>query len=177
MVDWPQIVKEHGPLVWQAAYRILRQEADAADCFQNTFVAVLEVSRRQTIRHWPALLKRVATMQALNRLAQRGREKRRAQPLEADGDTSREATPEQSAHQSELSERLEAALAEIGPREANVFWLACLEGWSYQEIAEELKISTNHVGVLLHRARTELRSRLRSFDPSNKHEPTPGTPS
>lgn len=86
MVDWPQIVKDHGPLVWQAVYRIVRQEADAADCFQNTFIAVLDLSRRQTIRYWPALLKRVATMQALNRLAQRGREARRAQPLAADFD-------------------------------------------------------------------------------------------
>lgn len=173
MVDWPQIVKDHGPLVWQAVYRIVRQEADAADCFQNTFLAVWDVSRRQTIRHWPALLKRVATMQALNRLAQRGREARRARPLVADFEASREAAPEEAARISELSERLEAALTEIVPQEAQVFWLACLEGWSYQEIADELNISANHVGVLLHRARAELRKRLRPFDPSNKSEPAP----
>ena len=39
MTDWSQIVQEHGPLVWRTAYRLLNHEADAADCFQRTFVS------------------------------------------------------------------------------------------------------------------------------------------
>jgi len=31
--DWQLIVNEQGPLVWQTAYRLLGNEADAADCF------------------------------------------------------------------------------------------------------------------------------------------------
>jgi RNA polymerase sigma-70 factor (ECF subfamily) len=41
-----------------------------------------------------------------------------------------------------------------------VFVLACLEGASYQEIAEQLGLTVNHVGVLLNRARASLRDRL-----------------
>jgi hypothetical protein len=38
MTDWSQVVQEHGPLVWRTAYRLLGNEADAADCFQRAFV-------------------------------------------------------------------------------------------------------------------------------------------
>ena len=173
MVDWPQVVKDHGPLVWQTVYRIVRRDADAADCFQNTFVAALGVSHRETVRHWPALLKRIATAQALNRLGQRQREADRNNPLVLDCGISRDAAPEQSARASELAEQLELALAELDSRGAQVFWLACMEGWSYQDIAAELKISVNHVGVLLNRARAELRNRLHAFNPANNTEHQP----
>ncbi|HJT77746.1 MAG TPA: sigma-70 family RNA polymerase sigma factor, partial [Gemmataceae bacterium] len=111
MVPWSEVVQQHGPLVWQTVYQLVRREADAADCFQNTFLAALELSRRQTIRHWPALLKRVATTQALNRLRQRLRETRRVRPLGDEPGTSREAPPEQAARAAELSDRLALALA------------------------------------------------------------------
>jgi RNA polymerase sigma-70 factor (ECF subfamily) len=174
MVPWSEVVKQHGPLVWQTVYRLVRREADAADCFQNTFLAALELSRRQTIRHWPALLKHVATVQALNRLGQRAREERRLRPLGDEPGTSREVPPEQAAGTAELSERLALALAELEPRQAEVFALACLEGWSYQEIAAELNLTVNHVGVLLNRARAALRDRLRAFDPHRQREAAAG---
>ncbi len=174
MVPWAQIVKQHGPLVWQTVYRFVRREEDAADCFQNTFLAALELSRRQAVRHWPALLKRVATMQALNRLGQRLREARRLRPLGDDPGASREAPPEQAARVSELSEQLVLVLAELEPRQAEVFTLACLDGWSYQEIAAELRITVNHVGVLLNRARAALRDRLRAFGPHDQREAPAG---
>jgi RNA polymerase sigma factor (sigma-70 family) len=173
MVDWPAVVKQHGPLVWQTVYRLVGNEADAADCFQNTFVAALDLTRQETVRHWPALLKRLAAMQALNRLRRRGWEARRARPL-ADQQTSREATPEQAARTAELSGQLLLALAELEPRQAQVFWLACLEGWSYQDVATELQITVNYVGVLMNRARAELRDRLHAFDPANQREPAAG---
>ena len=51
MVDWSQIVEQHGPLVWTTVYRLLRHDADAADCFQRTFLSALLLSRTQTIRN------------------------------------------------------------------------------------------------------------------------------
>ena len=42
MTDWEHVVRTHGPLVWQTAWRLLGQEADAADCFQETFVSAME---------------------------------------------------------------------------------------------------------------------------------------
>jgi RNA polymerase sigma-70 factor (ECF subfamily) len=174
MADWSEIVKQHGGLVWQTAYRLLRHDADAADCFQNTFLAALELSRREAVRHWPALLKRLATRQALNRLRQRRWEEHRARPLAGDGGPSHGVTPEQTARASELAEGLLLALADLEPRQAEVFWLGCLDGRSYQEIAEELGITVNHVGVLMNRARAALRERLRGFDPARPPQPASG---
>lgn len=174
MIPWSAIVQQHGPLVWQTVYRIVRREEDAADCFQNTFLAALELSRWQAVRHWPALLKRVATMQALNRLGQRLREARRLRPLGDAPGPSRELLPEQAARAAELSEQLVLALTELEPRQAEVFTLACLDGWSYQEIAAELRLTVNHVGVLLNRARAALRDRLRAFDSHDQREAPAG---
>jgi RNA polymerase sigma-70 factor (ECF subfamily) len=55
---------------------------------------------------------------------------------------------------------LREALARLPARQAEVFCLHCLEGWSYHDIARELGASVDSVGVLLHRARKHLRALL-----------------
>ena len=35
VTDWRQVVWQHGHIVWQMAYRLLGNHADAPDCFQN----------------------------------------------------------------------------------------------------------------------------------------------
>jgi RNA polymerase sigma-70 factor (ECF subfamily) len=64
----------------------------------------------------------------------------------------------------ELTERLRSALADLPPQQAQVFCLARLEGWSYQEIAEQLSVSADVVGVWIHRAQTRLREKLASMN-------------
>jgi DNA-directed RNA polymerase specialized sigma24 family protein len=44
--------------------------------------------------------------------------------------------------------------------------LARLDGLDYEEIAAELQVTVNHVGVLLNRARSALRERLEPHRPS-----------
>jgi RNA polymerase sigma factor (sigma-70 family) len=56
-------------------------------------------------------------------------------------------------------------LADLDPRQGEVFCLASLEGFTYDEIAAQLRITVNHVGVLLNRARTFLRGRLAAHQP------------
>ena len=67
MTDWQSIVQEYRNLVWQTAYRVLGNETDAADCFQEAFISALEVDRRERVRNWAALLRRLATTRALDR--------------------------------------------------------------------------------------------------------------
>lgn len=68
MIDWQIIIKEHGPVVWQTAYRLLGNHADAADCFQETFVSALEFCQHQRVRNFSALLARLATTRAIDQL-------------------------------------------------------------------------------------------------------------
>jgi RNA polymerase sigma-70 factor (ECF subfamily) len=166
MTDWSQIVAEHGPIVWKTARRLLSHEADAADCFQRTFLAAVEFARLQRVRHWPALLRRLATSRALEQLRVRIRERGRQAGFDCEPLVDRTSLdPLEIAQTSELAERLRVALAEIDPRQAQVFCLTQLEGLSYDDVADELALTVNHVGVLLNRARSTLKERLAAFAP------------
>ncbi len=174
MTDWSRVVREHGPIVWRTAYRILNNEADAADCFQNTFVSAFRLSLKDTISNWPGLLKRLATARALDYLRRRCRESSRFTTLvEIDDAVQAGGEPSREAETAELAERLREALADLDARQAEVFCLHSLEGFDYRQIAERLGVTVNYVGVLLSRARRRLRESLRSFAPSpvSKRDP------
>jgi RNA polymerase sigma factor (sigma-70 family) len=165
MTDWSSIVREHGPLVWRTAFRLLNREADAADCFQQTFLAAVEFAERQPVRDWPALLRRLSTARAIEQLRLRYRSAARNAPLtDAEADPS---APDPLAHAAggELADRLRESLAAIDPRQAAAFCLTALDGLSNAEAAEAMGVSANHVGVLVYRARQALRGRLTGFDP------------
>jgi RNA polymerase sigma-70 factor (ECF subfamily) len=159
MPDWPEILKADGPAVWRTAYRLLGNRADADDCLQEAFLAALEISRRQEVRHWRGLLQHLAAARALDRLRQRGRGPRGG-TADWDTDPGRAPPPPQGAEDNELAEALRAALGRLAATQAQAFWLHCVEGYSYDEVARHLKISTDAVGVHLHRARRQLRRLL-----------------
>jgi RNA polymerase sigma-70 factor (ECF subfamily) len=170
MTDWNAVVREHGPLVWRVAYRLLGNEADAADCFQRVFMSALASSLPAGIRDWSALLRRVAAARALEQLRERYRRAARAGPLPGSPQADDRADdPLDVAAGKELAGRLREALARIDPRQAEVFCLASLESWSYPEISAQLGVTANHVGVLLNRARSALRDELRAFDPARRN--------
>lgn len=172
MTDWDAVVRDYGPVVWRTACRLLTNEADAADCFQRTFVSAVELEATQPIRNWPAALKRIATARALEQLRGRYRELRRAGafPDDPPADPSL-PDPIDLAAGGELAAALRVALSVIEPAQAEVFCLVCLEELSYPDAAAVLGVTANHAGVLLHRARAALRGRLRAFDPNREHTP------
>jgi RNA polymerase sigma-70 factor (ECF subfamily) len=157
MPNWQEIVDREGKAVWQAVYRILGNRADADECFQEAFLAAWEVSRRGPVQNWRGLLLRLAAARAVDRLRQRHRRTARQQTADWDSVAGCEPSPSQTALDAELSEQLRAALARLPAKQAEVFCLHCLEGWSYREVADHLAISVDAVGVLLHRARRQLR--------------------
>ena len=159
--DWQIIVNEHGPVVWQTIYRLLGNHADAADCFQETFLAAFELAHRQPVRNFPGLLVRLATTRAIDRLRQRGRQRQHS----ADGGTCAqtgrgEPDPLGQVQAQELVGQLREAMGRLPPQEANVFCLRYLNDMSYRQIAREMKIGINAVGVALYRARARLREIL-----------------
>ncbi len=169
MTDWKEVVELHGPVVWQTAYRLLDDHADASDCFQLVFQDAVQVARRESVREWPALLRRMATARALDLLRDRYRRRLRSKPLDAATDATADSPlPEQQAEAAELSDHLRLALTRLPPRQAEAFFLRCIEGMSYEEISERLEVEVNHVGVLLNRARKRLRQLLDRFvNPGN----------
>jgi RNA polymerase sigma-70 factor (ECF subfamily) len=163
--DWQAIVAEHGPAVWRTARRLLGNNSDAADCFQDAFLAAFEVAQRQHVRNVAGLLVRLATTRAIDRLRQeRRRDRRQAHADERPIRLSAAADPAGQAQTRDLAEQLRRAISKLPPHEAKAFALRYLEDMSYREIAEELGIRTNAAGVLLHRAKDRLRAMLTSAD-------------
>jgi RNA polymerase sigma-70 factor (ECF subfamily) len=165
------IVTEHGPLVWRTAYRLLANHADTADCFQETFLAALEVSRRQPVRNVPGLLVRLATTHAIDRLRQRVRQERGQAGCGDYHETCTGCDPAGEAQAQELVGRLREAIGRLPAQEANVFCLRYLNEMSYRQIARELSIGVNAVGVALYRAKARLREALSAaqMDPDEVH--------
>ena len=161
MIDWQTIIEEHGPAVWQTAYRLLGNRADAADCFQDTFVSALQFCRRRRVRNFPALLTRLATARAIDQLRSRFRRANISSDL-MDSSPSRNPGPVQAAQQRELTDGLRESLSKLPPREAQAFCLRCLNDMSYQQIAQDLGVTANAAGVLLHRARARLKEYFES---------------
>jgi RNA polymerase sigma factor (sigma-70 family) len=158
VIDWQLIIEEHGSVVWKTAYRLLGNEADAADCFQETFVSALEFCRRQQVRNFSALLTRLATARAIDQLRRRFR-RSRCETVPADWTTlpSTNPCPVQQAQHKELTDGLRKSLSKLPHQEAQAFCLRYLNDMSYRQIANELGIKANAAGVLLHRARAKLR--------------------
>ena len=168
MTDWETILQEQRDSVWQTAYRLLGNSADAADCLQETFVSALHVSRRQRVRNWPALLQRLATTRALDQLRRRARRSRQRVDMADWAEVADPAAgPARDAQTREQAAQLRRALADLSAQQAEVFCLRFINDMSYREIARELGIKINAVGVLLHRARATLRERL-AFAPAEE---------
>ena len=165
MLDWDRLLEQHGPMVWRTSYRLLGSAEDAQDCLQDTFLSALKLSRREPVKNWPGLLRRLATSRALDRLRRRVR-RQESQTTQVDVSTLPRiaaADPVQAAEAEELASRLREALGQLPPRQAEVFVLRFLEEMKYREIAEVLGLDTNAVSALLHDARARLRAALDGY--------------
>jgi RNA polymerase sigma-70 factor (ECF subfamily) len=154
--DWPRIVREHGPLVFGTAWRILGHLADTEDVVQEVFLQAFVLQQTQTIRHWAGWLRRLAACRALDRLRQR-------RPFVSLDELTLSDTgdaPEAAAMEGELRDRLRQAVAELPPREAEVFCLRYFEELTYEQIAGLLGIHRGAVAAALHKARCKLEASL-----------------
>jgi RNA polymerase sigma-70 factor, ECF subfamily len=163
-----EIVRRHGPMVWRTVCRLaggLGREADAADCFQEVFVAALEAARRGRergeVRNWEAMLRRIATVKALDMLRRRiGERGRFAGDAAVEDIHAKAALPNEALERAELAGELRAALTRLPAEQAEAFCLRHVEGMSYEEIGAQTGMTPNAAGVLIHRAKERLRELL-----------------
>lgn len=158
--DWLSgLVEQHARMVFATAYRILGRADEAEDVLQDVFIKVLGVGNGQppdAVRDWGAYLRTAASRTAINRLRQRQRWRvgipaSRTEPV---------AESKDRTVQERHAALLEQAVGQLPGRDAEVFSLRYLEEFSYEQIADQMNLSTNQVGVILHRARKRLRKIL-----------------
>jgi len=152
VTDWDRIVREHGPLVYRTAWRILGHVADVEDVVQDVFLQIHQIHQVRPVRHWVGLLRRLAACRALDRL----RSRKNTVPIHEVSLPSPHRGPEEEMVEQELRERLRALLAELPGREAEVFCMRYFEDLTYEQIAEALNIRCGAVASALHRARARL---------------------
>jgi RNA polymerase sigma-70 factor, ECF subfamily len=161
MTDWEAVVGQHVELVRRTVYRLVRNDADAWDCVQGTFLEAVKIDRREPVRDWPALLRHLATARSLDLLRVRSRQRCRCSAeAELAQVVSRESSPSGRAEASELADRLRAAVGQLPCRQAQVFCLSCFEQMTSEEIAKRLGISPTAARMLLSRARRRLQRLL-----------------
>ena len=162
MSSWSLTIEEHGSRVWSIVYRIVGNQADASDCFQEVFLCAVKASRKRKIRNMGAFLSLLATQRAIDWIRKKNRTIHAiTTSMDCEVLESSNPTPLQTAESVELSNQLRFALSKIKPLEAQVFCLRVLNELSYRHIADQMNIDENYVGVLVNRARSKLQNILK----------------
>jgi len=135
-----QLYDRHSGLMYSAAMRILGRVPDAEEALQEAWVQAWNRAdsydpARGAVAAWLLTLVR---SRAIDRLRSRGSRQRTEQALAAQ--PVREAVDEVPANavQRQLQERVNAALAALGPQQRQVLELAYFGGLSQSEIAAQL---------------------------------------
>jgi RNA polymerase sigma-70 factor (ECF subfamily) len=172
--EWGEVVREHGNSVWRLIVRVLGEDGhDAADCFQQAFIELMARHKRlKDIREAGPLLRRIATVRAIDAVRRRIRQRGRSQELQATRIASHARfEPGAQADAVELLDDLRIALAGLPESQAAAFVLTQIEEMPRDQAARALGVTVNHLGVLLHRACAALRERLASHRPVRKERP------
>jgi RNA polymerase sigma factor (sigma-70 family) len=161
MVDWQDILTEHRTRLWRAVYRVLGHYDDALECCQEALLDAHELALKETVTEWGALLTTLGTRRAIDRL--RSRLSRRQFEVSL-GNVPEPVVniggPVQSAEAAELLEDVRRLVAALPHKQAEAFWLVCIEGVSSDEVAHRLGITPNETRVLVHRARARVAQSL-----------------
>lgn len=151
--EFQDLYQRYSEIVYRTALRVTGSPADAEDVLQTVFMRVLN-SQLLVQPAWSPdrYFRRAATNASIDVI------RRRASQAEAPIDegymrTDRETPPF-------LKERLRRALATLAPRDAELFVLCYLEGFTYDELAGLFGMERGTVGSRLHRLRAMLQKEL-----------------
>ncbi|HEY8296629.1 MAG TPA: sigma-70 family RNA polymerase sigma factor [Candidatus Baltobacteraceae bacterium] len=159
-------IEQYGKAVYNFAYRLTRNEADARDLTQDAFIRVYRAWRSfQPGTSFLSWVYRIVTNLYRDELR---RKKGRYQeeipednaPQEYGGERPLAVSPIEELVEGQLSEPLARSLEALSPDQRQVVTLADIEEYSYQEIAEIMGCSIGTVRSRLHRARALLRRLL-----------------
>jgi RNA polymerase sigma-70 factor (ECF subfamily) len=162
------LMRRYNQRLYRVARAILRDDAEAEDVMQDTYVRayqhLADFEGRAMFSTW---LTRIAVHEALAR----SRRRSRFQSLDASEEftggvmeslASAGRDPEQVAYDRELEHVLEQAILKLSEDYRLVLMLRDVEGMTTEEAAECLELTSENVKVRLHRARAALRKELYS---------------
>jgi len=172
LAHYEAIVQRYARHVYNIAYRMAGNEADARDLVQEAFLRVYRALRRvepdAPLERW---LYRIVSNLHIDLLRKRPRT--RVESLDAPVETARgevsreiadlESSPEAILDREQLDAAIQRALGTLPQELRLVVVLSDIEGLAYEEIAAMLRIPLGTVKSRLHRARQALQQRLRPY--------------
>lgn len=179
LAAFEELIHRHQPRVFRLLMRMLGSREEAEDVAQETFLSLHRHGHK--FRHdarFSTFIYRVAANAALNRRRTLGRKNARIRELQvrnAAGDDlpTSPRDPESAVSGSETQRRVQDALLQLPPDLRMATVLYDIEGLSYKEIATALNIPEGTVKSRIHRARSALRDRLKSFVAAQTEGDTP----
>jgi len=163
------LVRRHERRVFSLVYRMLGNRQEAEDVAQEAFLALHRHGHRfRGDARFSTFVYRVAANAALNRRRSLGRRRAREEALAQRQDAGQDLPstprdPEDAASGVEVQARVQAALLGLPNDLRMAVVLYDIEGQSYGEIAQELRIPEGTVKSRIHRARNALRDRLKAL--------------
>lgn len=158
-----ELVRRHQNEVYTVALRMVADRHLAYDVAQDAFVrAWRAIGRFRGDAQFSTWIHRVTVNTALTHRDRRSRT--RADSLEEDfrEPEAEGLSPERAAESAEIRPHLEAALVALPDTLRAVVVLKDVYDWTHADIAGELGITVTAAKVRLHRARSRLRSALRT---------------
>jgi len=163
------LIDEHFKKIYNIAYRLSGNEADASDMTQEVLIKIFRhigsFSGNSKFSTW---VYRVATNTCLDELKKIKR--RSTYSLDAELDTGENEvvvqvrdeapTPDIAAEQKELSAAVGKAIKRLSPDHSAVVILRDIQGMSYEEVAKILNCSVGTVKSRLNRGRAQLKKIL-----------------
>lgn len=165
-------VQRHAPGIYRLALRLMRNEAEAEDVMQETFLnafkAIDRFDGRSELLTW---LYRIAYNAAMARLRRRQPESVSVEDAADPKDGSLvpkelfdwSSLPERELEKAELRAEMEKAVLDLPEKLRAVFVMREMEDLSTEAVAEALGIKVDLVKTRLHRARLGLRERLSAY--------------
>ena len=147
-------------------YRYVANDDDASDVLHDTFITIFTTIKsfkwegKGSLKAW---ITRIAVNKSLNHLRRVKRLKVTTMPVESLGDTpDDEPIIEQDVNTIDVSTIMQM-ISELPDGYRTVFNLYCLDGYSHQEIAQQLGISEKTSSSQLARAKALLARKITAF--------------
>jgi RNA polymerase sigma-70 factor (ECF subfamily) len=167
-VAWELVVRQHWRKVFHIAYRFVGRHDEAEDLTQDIFLKIFKAlrtfDRRANFQTWLVSISRNLCIDHYRSV--RKERETMAQDVDPAGlnPISKDRGPHGELELADLRHRIRTALAELAPPLREAVVLRDLQEFSYQEIADRLKLPEGTVKSRINRGRLELAKELSRLD-------------
>ena len=146
---WNQLYADYYQLALATARQRVRDQADAEDAAQKTFIDAYEIlARGQEVINWEAMIVTIAKRAA-------AKERSRAE-RDAELDASRPVEDRQAQESAERKQEFRGAFLALSEAEQKAVYYSLVEGLTAAQVGERLGTGTNSAEQLLSRGRAKL---------------------